>query len=74
MVRGINCTCFIFFSVKPEDRFPTDRVDEVIQLWDYVKKLTRSIEIKYQSEDSKILTRVYFPFDPAVCLNIFISP
>ena len=41
------------------------------QLWNHVKDWTRSIEIKYRSneDDPGILTRVYFPFDPAVCTH-----
>ena len=47
--------------------------ENLIQLWDHVAKWTRSIEIKYRNneKDSVILTRVYFPFNPTVCLKIF---
>ena len=37
--------------------------------WDKLKYGTRSIEIKFRTDDSDpgILTRVFFPWDPDVC-------
>ena len=61
------------FSVKKKATNTSFKKD-VAQLLDNVKDWTRSIEIKYQKNenDSGLLTQVYFPFNPAVCLKTFI--
>ena len=48
---------------------------EMTALLEHVKRHTRSIEIKYQSEEDapEILTRVYFEFNPAVSVAIYYS-
>ena len=52
--------------MKPKVKF----TDEMTEVWEHVIEWTRSIEIKYRSkeDDPGILTRVYFPFDPAVSI------
>ena len=62
----------LFFPVSYKDASTsTDH-----EMMEYASNWTRSIEIKYLSNDKKseVLTRVYFPLDPmhAVCLEVFI--
>ena len=41
--------------------------DEMTKLWYHLDDWTRNIEIMYKSDNHpEILTRVYFPFNPAV--------
>ena len=57
----------MFFTVTSKHKDGLDDDDDMIALWKHVSDFSRSIEINYKTKDNnEILTRVYFPFDPAV--------
>ena len=41
---------------------------EMNSVWNYVHEFSHSIEINYVNDKKEILTRVYFKYDPKVCI------
>ena len=60
------------FRITVEQKQVMMESPEEVELWALLSNWTCSIEIKYRSneDDPGILTRVYFPFDPAIKVRI----
>ena len=58
----------VFLTAKPKERF--EGYEKGLDMWTHVTNWSRSIEVNYFTKEGKeILTRVYFPYDPAVSFN-----
>ena len=64
-VKRCNDNHAIYFSVVTVEL--KEESEAMDKMWQYIKEWSRSIEVVYNTqEQKKILTRVYFPFDPKV--------
>ena len=56
---------------EPKECNDDSEAGNIYRAWSYCKKKSRSVEVFYKNMNGeKVLTRIHFPFDPAVSVQV----